>query len=75
MTVQLSSANGFESLLPDEPLLGHHQGVDVPAHVGTARSGLLQKTLEEDLCGIFPHVPPDDLVSQHTEQNWVKVSL
>ena len=31
----------------EEVLDGHHQRVDIPAHVRTAHSGLLQKTLEE----------------------------
>ena len=33
-----------------EMLDGQRQRVDVPAYVGTARHGLSQKRLEEDLC-------------------------
>ena len=41
----------------EEMLDGHHQRVDTPALSRTAHNGLLQKSLEEDLCWIVPHVP------------------
>ena len=34
----------------EEMLDGQYQRVDIPAHARTARKGLLQKRLEEDLC-------------------------
>ena len=34
----------------EEMLDGQHQRVDVPAYARTAHKGLLQKSLEEDLC-------------------------
>ena len=39
--------------MPDE----QHQRVDIPAHARTAHKGLLQKSLEEDLCLIIPPFP------------------
>ena len=46
------------SYLYSSMLAGQRQRVDIPAHVRTARKGLLQKGLEEDLCRIVRHVPP-----------------
>ena len=34
------------------------QKVDILAHARTAHKGLLQDSLEEDLCWIVPYVPP-----------------
>ena len=34
----------------EEMLDGQHQRVDIRAHASAAHKGLLQKTLEEDLC-------------------------
>ena len=42
----------------EEMLDGQHASVDIPAHARTAHKGLLQKSLEEDLCWIVPHAPP-----------------
>ena len=42
----------------EETLNGQHQRVDFPVHAKTAHKGLLQKRMEEDLCGIVPHVLP-----------------
>ena len=53
----------------EEELDGQHQKADIPAYARTAHKGLLQKRLEEDLCWIVPHVPPDDPISQGTELN------
>ena len=36
-----------------------HQRVDIPANARTAEKGLLQKRLEEVLCWIITHVPPE----------------
>ena len=36
--------------LASEMLDGQHQRVDIPAHARAAYSGVLQKTLEENLC-------------------------
>ena len=47
-----------------------HQRVDIPAHARTAHKGLVQKSLEEDLCWIVHRVPHDDPTSQGTELNW-----
>ena len=40
----------------EELLNGQHQRDDIPAHAGTAHSGLQQKRLEEDFCWIVCHV-------------------
>ena len=42
----------------EEMLDGQHQRVNIPAHARAAHKGLLQKSLEEDLCWIVPRVPP-----------------
>ena len=42
----------------EEMLNEQHQKVDIPAHTRTVHSGLLQETLEENLCWIVCHVPP-----------------
>ena len=54
-----------------EEMLDGHQRVDISAHARSAHKGLLQKRLEEDLCRIVPHVPPDDPIIQGTELNLV----
>ena len=41
----------------EEMLDGQYQRVDVSAHARTAHKGLLQKSLEKDLCCIVPRVP------------------
>ena len=56
-----------------EETLDGHQRVDIPAHARTARSGLLQKTREENLCWILCHVPPTTQSVKGlnwTELNW-----
>ena len=54
----------------EKRLDGQHQRVDIPGHARTAPKGLLQKRLEEDLCWIVPHDPPDDPIGQGTELTW-----
>ena len=42
--------------LAEEMLEGQHQRVDIPDHGRTAHKGVLQKSLEQDLCWIVPYV-------------------
>ena len=57
-------------LLAKEMLHRQHQSVDFPAHTRTAHNGLQQKKLEEVLCWIICHVPPEDPVCPGTELSW-----
>ena len=50
----------------EEMLDGQCQRVDIPAHAKAAHKGLLQKTLEDNLCLNHPLCPPSDATCQGT---------
>ena len=66
----LGHLGGWATLWSAEKMLdGQHQRADIPAHARTAHNGLLQETLDKNLCLIVCHVPSDDPISHGTELN------